>query len=198
MKRLPIIATLVVGLAVAAMVALGVWQLRRAEWKEGLIARYQAAAGLPPVAWPRVPPDDGRLLFRRADGFCLEVTGWTARAGHNRAGASGWRHIASCRTGAEGPGMQVDMGWSNDSAAPKGWRGGPVSGVIDRDRDHIILLVSDAAAPGLEPSARPSVADIPNNHRAYAVQWFLFAGVALVIYALALRRRQVAPGGSPR
>lgn len=198
MKRLPIIPTLVVGLAVAAMVGLGIWQLRRAEWKEGLIARYEAAAGLPPVAWPRVPPADGSLLFRRANGLCLEVTGWTARAGQNRAGASGWRHIAACRTGAEGPGMRVDMGWSNDSAAPKGWRGGPVSGVIERDRDHIILLVSDVAAPGLEPSARPSVANIPNNHRAYAVQWFLFAGVALVIYVLAVRRRQVAPGGSPR
>ena len=198
MKRLPVIPTLIVGLAVAAMVALGIWQLRRAEWKEGLLARYQAAAGLPPVAWPRVPPADGSLLFRRADGFCLQVVGWTARAGQNRAGASGWRHIAACRTGAEGPGMQVDMGWSNESAAPKGWRGGPVAGVIDRDRDHIILLVSDVAAPGLQPSARPSVADIPNNHRAYAVQWFLFAGVALIIYVLALRRRQVAPGGSPR
>jgi surfeit locus 1 family protein len=30
---------------------------------------------------------------------------------------------------------------------------------------------------------------VPNNHLAYAVQWFLFAGVAAVIYALALRRR---------
>jgi cytochrome oxidase assembly protein ShyY1 len=86
--------------------------------------------------------------------------------------------------------MQVDMGWSNDSADPKAWRGGKVSGVIDSDRDHIILLVSDSAAPGLQPSARPSPEDVPNNHRAYAVQWFLFAGVALAIYVLALRRRQ--------
>jgi cytochrome oxidase assembly protein ShyY1 len=190
MRRVPVLATLVVGLAIAAMIALGVWQLRRAEWKEGLLARYAAAGNLPPVAWPAVPPVDGSLLFRQASGYCLEVTGWTARAGQNRAGAPGWRHIAACRTGgAEGPGMQVDMGWSNDPAAPKGWGGGPVGGVIDADRDHVILLVSDNAAPGLQPSARPSPENIPNNHRAYAIQWFLFALVAAAIYALALRRR---------
>jgi len=34
------------------------------------------------------------------------------------------------------------------------------------------------------------VGDIPNNHLAYAVQWFLFAGIAGVIYALALKRRR--------
>jgi hypothetical protein len=189
-RRLPLIPTLLVGLAVAAMITLGFWQLRRAEWKEALLARYAAAEGLPPVAWPSTPPDDGSLLFRRSEGFCLQVAGWSARSGHNRSGQSGWRHIASCRTGAEGPGMQVDMGWSNGSANPRGWGGGKVHGVIDGDRDHIILLVSDEAAPGLQPSARPSPADVPNNHRAYAVQWFLFAGVALVIYVLALRRRK--------
>jgi surfeit locus 1 family protein len=189
-RRLPLVPTLLVGLAIAAMIALGIWQLRRAEWKEALLARYAAAEGSPPVAWPKVPPADGSLLFRRASGFCLEVTRWSARSGHNRAGQPGWRHIAACRTGAEGPGMQVDMGWSKNSAAPRGWRGGAVGGVIDSDRDHIIMLVSDVAAPGLEPSAKPSPADIPNNHRAYAVQWFLFAAVALAIYLLALRRRQ--------
>ena len=196
MNRPPLLATLLVGVAIAAMVALGIWQLRRAEWKEALLARYAAAERLPPVAWPRTPPADGSLLFRRASGFCLQVVNWSARSGHNRAGQSGWRHIASCRTGADGPGMQVNMGWSRDAAAPRGWRGAPVSGVIDADRDHLIMLVSDAAAPGLQPSARPSPADIPNNHRAYAVQWFLFAGVALVIYVLALRQRRGRRGGN--
>ncbi len=30
---------------------------------------------------------------------------------------------------------------------------------------------------------------MPNNHLAYAVQWFLFAAIAGAIYVLALRRR---------
>jgi surfeit locus 1 family protein len=28
---------------------------------------------------------------------------------------------------------------------------------------------------------------VPNNHRSYAVQWFLFAAAALIIYLLAVR-----------
>ena len=35
----------------------------------------------------------------------------------------------------------------------------------------------------------PSDDSLPNNHRSYAVQWFLFAAVASIIYALALRKR---------
>ena len=61
--------------------------------------------------------------------------------------------------------------------------------MIGPDWDKQVLLVSAEAAPGLQPSEPPSLDAIPNNHLAYAVQWFLFAGVALVIYAIALHRR---------
>jgi surfeit locus 1 family protein len=44
----------------------------------------------------------------------------------------------------------------------------------------------------LQPNARPDPNDIPNNHLSYAVQWFLFALTALVIYGLALRKRLAA------
>jgi cytochrome oxidase assembly protein ShyY1 len=54
------------------------------------------------------------------------------------------------------------------------------------------MLVSNTPAPGLEASAPPSPDEVPNNHLAYAVQWFLFAGVAALIYGLALRRRASA------
>ena len=46
-----------------------------------------------------------------------------------------------------------------------------------------------ALLPGLEASAPPSLDSIPNNHRSYAIQWFLFAGIAALIYGLALRQR---------
>ena len=46
MRRVPIFATIVVLAAAAVMVALGVWQLKRLEQKEALLARYAAAAGL--------------------------------------------------------------------------------------------------------------------------------------------------------
>ncbi|MEL6875054.1 MAG: SURF1 family cytochrome oxidase biogenesis protein, partial [Pseudomonadota bacterium] len=48
---------------------------------------------------------------------------------------------------------------------------------------------ADQPVAGLKQPARPSVADIPNNHFAYAVQWFLFAAIALIIYGFALRGR---------
>lgn len=189
--RLPLIPTAVVAAAIAAMIGLGAWQLQRAGEKEALLARYREAAGRPAVAWPLLPGDTDRLLYRRAAGFCTEVVGWRALAGRNRAGESGWSHIAGCRTGGmEGPGMQVDMGWSRAHQPPRGWRGGAVAGTIAPDREHRIRLVSDAAAPGLEPSAAPNPADVPNNHMLYAFQWFFFALAAGTIYVLALRRRR--------
>jgi cytochrome oxidase assembly protein ShyY1 len=182
------------------MTGLGVWQLQRMGEKEALIARYRQASSLPPVAWPRVPPADDSLLYRKAQGFCTEVVGWRAKAGRNVAGDTGWSHIASCRTGGmEGPGMQVDMGWSKSSAAPAGWRGGEVSGVIAPDREFEIRLISTRAGPGLQPSAPPSPELTPNNHLYYALQWFFFALAAALIYRLALRKRQrkAGSGGEP-
>ena len=52
-----------------------------------------------------------------------------------------------------------------------------------------LLLVLEAAVPGLEPSVPPSIEMIPNNHRSYAAQWFIFAAIAAIIYLLALRKR---------
>jgi cytochrome oxidase assembly protein ShyY1 len=199
--KLPFWPTLLVAAAVAVMAGLGIWQLQRMGEKEALIARYQQASRLPAAAWPSVPPKDDSLLFRKAEGFCTEVVGWRAIAGRNVAGESGWSHIAACRTGGlEGPGMQVDMGWSKSSADPAGWRGGEVSGVIAPDRDFEVRLISARAAPGFQPSAPPAPELTPNNHLYYAIQWFFFAFAAALIYWLALRKRQrkgaaVEPGG---
>jgi cytochrome oxidase assembly protein ShyY1 len=196
--RLPFIPTALVAAAVAAMVGLGIWQLNRAEWKKELIAQYEAAEKLPPVAWPSVPPADDSLLFRRASGFCTEVTGWRAAAGRNADDQPGWSHIASCRTGGmEGPGMQVEIGWSKSSDPPKEWRGGEVSGIIVPDRDHRIRLVALRPAPGLKQNALPSPKSLPDNHLIYAVQWFFFAAAAALIYVLALRQRQRQKPGDP-
>ena len=55
-------------------------------------------------------------------------------------------------------------------------------------------LVSDPPLAGLAANGVPDPASLPNNHLSYAVQWFLFAGVALVIYGLAVRKRLAAQG----
>lgn len=192
MRRLPITATLVVLAAVAVMIGLGLWQLDRAQWKARLLERYDVNAALAPVAFPVGTAADDSLLYRRAEGQCLHVTGWAARAGRDRTGRSGWRHVAQCRT-ATGD-MAVDFGWSVRADNPVSDVTGRVTGRIAPDSRHVYLLVADHPAPGLAPSAAPTPAEIPNNHRSYAVQWFFFAGVALLIYLMALRQKLAGNG----
>ena len=190
MRRLPIAPTIVVAAAIALMIGLGIWQLQRARWKEDLLAQYAAAQKQPPITWPTVPLKSDQLpLFRNATGVCLRPAGHRAIAGENRSGEPGYVQIVDCATGAEGPGMSVEVGWSKDPNAKINWNGGPVSGVIAPDRRTGMRLVAASAPPGLQPSAPPSLSSIPNNHRSYAIQWFSFAAVALIIYGLALRRR---------
>jgi surfeit locus 1 family protein len=193
-KRLPIIPTLLVLAAVALMVGLGVWQLQRAKWKEALLSRYAAAEKLPPMAFPTAPLRSDQLpLFRYATGVCLRPVGQRAIAGENRAGEPGYVHIVDCTTGAEGPGMNVEVGWSQNPNAKVNWSGGPVSGIIVPDRRSRMRLVAGSAPPGLEPSKTPDVSSVspitPAGHRGYAATWFSLAAVALIIYALAVRKR---------
>ena len=189
MKRAPILATLIVAAAVATMIAQGIWQISRAHWKDELLKQYSSAQKLPPIAFPTAPTKGEPPLFRWATGFCLKPVNQRAIAGENRQGEPGYVHIVHCSTGAEGPGMAVEIGWSKNPNASWKWAGGPVSGIIGPDRQQLIRLVAATAAPGLEPSALPSIQSIPNNHRSYAIQWFLFAAIAVVIYFLALRKR---------
>lgn len=196
--RLPLVPTLLVAAAVAVMIGLGVWQLQRAAWKNGLIAQYERAARLPPISWPNVPPREAELpLFRHATGVCLRPVAKRVIAGRNAKGESGYAQIVDCMTGAEGPGMSVEVGWSRNPNAKVAWSGGPVSGVIAPDRRSMMRLVAATAAPGLEASAPPSIESISNNHRLYAAQWFIFAALALLIYWLALRKRQAKDQPKP-
>lgn len=66
MSRLPVIPTLLVALAVATMIGLGIWQLQRKEQKDAMLSRYESAVGLPAVVWPTVPDPAALPLFRRS------------------------------------------------------------------------------------------------------------------------------------
>jgi len=201
MKRFPVLATLLVGLAIAAMIALGIWQLQRRGEKEALLAQLSANRTLPPIAFPRIPVGE-TLLFRRASAFCLQPVSFKAEGGRSATGRTGWRQIAQCRTGAEGPGFSVQIGVASTVDAKPSWKGGEVSGYITHLPDHrpliasifsrapkTLMLVADKPAPGLEANPEPDLSSVPNNHLAYAVQWFLFAAVAAIIYGIALRKR---------
>ena len=189
-RKLPLIPTIVVAAAVAVMLGLGIWQLQRAGEKQKLLQRYAEAEKLPPIAFPTLPITDEQLpLFRHATGVCLRPVGRRTVPGEGSSGEPGYVHIVDCSTGAEGPGMSVAVGWSKDPQAKIDWPGGPVSGIIAPDNTTRLRLVAASAPTGLETVAPPSLTSIANNHRSYAIQWFLFAGIAALIYGLALRLR---------
>lgn len=185
----PLIPTLLVAAAVATMIGLGIWQLQRKEQKEQLLTRYEQAANLEPVTWPAVPDPDNLPLFRKSALMCIKVMRIEAISGSNREGKAGFAHVASCSTGgAEGPGARVAIGWSERPVSPK-WDGGPVNGIVAPDNLQLIKLVATDQVQGLQQLSLPSPQQIPNNHLLYAIQWFIFATAAAIIYVLALRKR---------
>lgn len=185
-RRLPVIPTAIVLAAAAVMMALGFWQLGRADEKSALLARYVGAQQLEePAEWPRDADSVELALYRRSQVNCSKVVSFNSRAGISARGAKGWAHYANCAVEGQAATVPVVIGWSRQPLVPE-WRGGMVSGVIGPGP----RLVADPPLAGLEPLAPPDPKDLPNNHLAYAVQWFLFAATALTIYALALRKRK--------
>ena len=184
-RRLPILSTLVVVLCVMTMIGLGIWQLQRAEWKNGLLRHYAEAKNLAPVAFPMKPDTVEPALYRKSTVDCVKVLSHDALAGRNRAGRSGWAQSSRCALAAGGE-ADVVLGWQIE---PKigAWTGGKVSGIIGPGRGGEARLIADPPRAGLEANALPDPSELPNNHLSYAVQWFFFAATAVVIYILALR-----------
>lgn len=198
MRRPPLFALIVVLAAVATMIGLGVWQLQRLRWKEGLLASYSAAAGNPAplaIVGTDLPAD---AAYRHVLWDCPAPGPDQVTGGANAAGRQGWAHVMLCRH--QDSVVPVVIGWSA-GLAPVVWAGGAITGVaVPGPKSGVILpgaparaldwhIVADPPLAGLAANARPDPRNIPNNHLAYAVQWFLFAATALVIFALALRRK---------
>ena len=204
-RKWPIVPTLIVLGTIAVMLMLGFWQLKRARQKDALIHEIAHNPSLPPRAFPATGPVTPELTFRRASVYCLRVVGWQVEAGRAADGTSGFRYIAQCSTGAEGQGALVALGVGGRPGMRLAWTGGTVSGWITKEPDHRSLIqqmigpevalrpmLVAAVSPiaHLKSSNPPKVEDVPNNHRSYAFQWFCFAAIALVIYVLALKRRE--------
>jgi len=186
-RRWPILPTLIVFAAVATMVGLGVWQLQRAQWKADLKAQYASVLdSSAQVSWPRDPADFEAALYRRSSVVCDRVLRIDGLAGRSAEGRAGLAQVAACMLDGGGEGA-VALGWSGTPDLPQ-WNGGEVSGIIG-PAGNGIRLIADPPVAGLEPLAKPDPADLPDNHLAYAGQWFFFALTALAIYVLALRRR---------
>ena len=197
MRRIPVIPTIIVIAAAATMVMLGFWQLDRKDQKEAQIAQYAAASDQALIDPIPIEAELESILYRRGALNCAEVLGWSAIAGRNDNDQSGYVQIARCRNGdwAEAEGAvearfaEVVLGWSRDPSAQPDWRGGAIEGIIAPGGDNGWRIIADQPVGVLQANAAPDPGDLPNNHLAYAGQWFFFALTALVIYWFALRSR---------
>ncbi len=182
-KDIPIIPSIVVTVALAIMIALGFWQLGRADEKALLLARYESVSpDLEAIDYPAEEELETNL-YRTVRATCGSVESIRGTAGTNKVGVKGWAQMARC-TLQDDVVADVALGWSRDPSPPE-WEGGEVSGILAPGG----RIVADPPLAGLGPLAKPDPADLPNNHLSYAVQWFLFALTALVIYILALQFR---------
>ena len=189
MSRVPVLPTAIVALACAIMVALGIWQLSRADEKAALIARFEAARGYSQlVPFPREEAALDEALFRRSSVECLRVVETRSTASRDLNDTSGIAQIARCELGGGGQ-ADVYLGWTQ-RPQPVDYRGGEtITGWVAPSTRDAARLVADPPAFGLSQLPPPDPQALPNNHLAYAGQWFFFALTALGIYALVLRKR---------
>ncbi len=192
---------------VAVLVALGLWQLQRMEWKAGLLAAIEARIGDVPGPLP-VAPDpqrDAYLPVRLAGRFAggdLDVL--VSRKGEG----PGYRVVAAFET-AEGRRILVDRGFLPEARRRDPRPAGPaeVTGNLhwpeEADRftpppdigrglwfardvaamarvlnTEPVLVVQRSGTGAAAGFARPlpvDTASIPNDHRNYAITWFLLA-----------------------
>jgi surfeit locus 1 family protein len=201
-RRLPLLPTLVVLLLAAGLAGLGVWQLQRAQWKAGLIASLEAASALPELG----PQDFHEAMlglksvqYRRASHVCRpgRVKPYDLKGGASRSGEGGFLVLVSCRPNDRPPDIVIVAGWTRaaDAMAKSYEVDTYFEGLVierpygeARDRPQF-MLIPTSAIPELEPARLPSARDLPDNHLAYAGQWFGLSLTLLVIYGLWLRRR---------
>jgi cytochrome oxidase assembly protein ShyY1 len=188
------------------MIGLGFWQLQRKAENKLLLQYVSANISKPAIAYPALGPVRNDALHRKSSVNCLRVSSWREDSGSDNEGKTGTRYLAECVTGAEGPGALIVAGISARPNQKINWNGGLVQGVIttEPDRQSLIaklfakpitlrpMLVSQEGVGGLRTAEPPSLSKIQNkinNNGFYAIQWFLFAAAATIIYILALRKR---------
>lgn len=203
----------------AVLIGLGVWQVQRLAWKEGVLAGIAARMTDPLPALPAAPEEE------RDEYRLVTVTGEIGEGGlrvltSERPDGPGFRIVAPM-TLSDGRRVLLDRGFVPEAAKDAPRPGGPatVTGNIlwpddrngwtpDPDRAGNLWFARDTAqmaqALGTEPVmivARtptgdgirpvPVTVDIPNDHLQYALTWFGLAAVwAGMTLVFVLRRRE--------
>lgn len=208
------ILTIIAVPALAALIALGVWQVQRASWKANLITQFEQAAKVQPQSPEAVlcaqPPKPGEVVAPpQASGKSLRVFG------HAADGAAGWRLFQavqlSCGAVLAETGFEaLEIGGPGGVllAAPKAppdrflvetWPAKPMMAAQNTPStnewhwfDAPLMATTLEAAPLnaafiLTPlSGMPDflTRTPPESHIGYAVTWFGMAAAFAVIYAV--------------
>lgn len=212
------IAPLIFGLVgIAILINLGLWQLRRLEWKEAILSEIEARIAAAPVALPATAnPEADRFLPVMATGRMapgLRVLSSVKQVG------PGYRLIDVLETG-DGRRVMVDLGfarleadpgtrpeaaqvtgnlhWPNetDSFTPEPdlakniWFARDVAAMAAALQTEPLLIVArDIAPPVANTQPLPVTTEgIPNDHLNYAITWFSLAVVWAGMTALLLWR----------
>ena len=197
---------LIIGiLGCAILVSLGLWQLRRMDWKEDMIAQIQSRIGGAPVALPASPDPSMKylpvLVSGQTTGQEIDVLSGTREQGGGYQVVSGfvtddgrrilldrgfvtqdYRHTPRPATTLEVVG---NLHWPQDksSSTPEPdlkagiWFARDVPAMAEMLKTEPVLVVA-AQVAGDAQGVMPipiSIEGVPNSHLSYAVQWFLFA-----------------------
>ncbi|WP_299841929.1 SURF1 family protein [uncultured Roseovarius sp.] len=221
-----ILIPLIFGLAGAAiLISLGVWQVQRLAWKEGVLADIEARIGAAPVALPAAPdPDTDQYLPVTITGM-LGQPPLRVLVSRKQIGA-GYRLVTTLSTAERT--ILVDLGfikvdkpipaftdaplnitgnlnWPDDrlSSTPDNDVSGNIWFARDIDQmadqlgaEPILLVVRETSQS--DPVATPLPVDtgaIPNDHLNYAITWFSLAAIWLVMTGYFLWRTAGRPKG---
>lgn len=115
--RFPWGLTVVCALAFALLCGLGVWQVQRMQWKNGLVARAEAAASLP-ASDPETAFLRGEFARLIVDCPGLAAAPWVELQ-TIQDGEAGVRLISACRPAGFGSAILVDRGFVSESIAAR-------------------------------------------------------------------------------
>ena len=121
MRRFPLILTVLTVAALVLLIGLGLWQVERLKWKEGLIAASEAAAAKPPAPLDQVLAE-GDLEFRKALIVCPGLASAPyVELQSIHEGEAGVRLISACKPAGGDFSLLIDRGFIADgvSARPR-------------------------------------------------------------------------------
>jgi surfeit locus 1 family protein len=218
--RLGLILTLgfVIG-GTAVLIGLGTWQLRRMEWKQGIISDLEARIGAPPVALP-ADPDPERDAY-------LHVTMEAKVGGPEldvltslRPYGPGFDVIVPVEL-PDGRRIMADLGYVPEATKhdPRPAREGTITGALywphevnyftpppdlkeniwfARDLGPMakalgtdpVMLVAESHPLGRWPEALPLGVNVSNDHLDYAITWFSLALIWSVMGTMLIARER--------